>query len=194
MVVVGGAAVLLGQAIAYSRASLDRVTPGLLSVRTPCSRWDLGALLAHLNESLAAIVEGTEIGHVELLPVRMDAGDECPGRDLCAEFDEHTGRLLRGCARSGSPAVVSIADRFLPADLLVIMAAIEIAVHGWDVAVSCGERRPIPAALAESILSLTPLVIDDGVRPSLFSAPVAMPRTAGSSDRLLAFLGRDPRA
>jgi uncharacterized protein (TIGR03086 family) len=190
----GGMAVLLEQAITYSRESLGGVTPGLFSVRTPCSMWDLRALLAHVNESLAALVEGTEIGHIGLRPVGIDIGNECLAGDPVAEFHEHTDRLLRGCAGPGSTRMVSIADRFLPADLMAITGAIEIAVHGWDISVSCGERRPIPTALADGILSLSPMVIDDGLRPSLFAAPVAIAPSASSSDRLVAFFGRDPRS
>jgi uncharacterized protein (TIGR03086 family) len=190
----GRMAVLLEQAITYSRESLGGVTPGLLSVCTPCSMWDLRALLAHVNESLAALVDGTEVGRIGLFPGGIDVGNGRPGRDPVTEFHARTDRLLRGCARPGSAQVVSIADRFLPADVLAIMGAIEIAVHGWDVSVSCGERRPIPTALADGILSLSPMVIDDGLRPSLFAAPVAIPPSASSSDRLVAFFGRDPRS
>jgi uncharacterized protein (TIGR03086 family) len=191
MVETEEATVLLQQAISYSRESLAAVTPSLLPAPTACARWNLLALLAHLNESVATLVEGTEIGHLDLLAVETDTGDV---RDPVSVFHEHTDRLLRGCARYDGAQMVSIADRPLAADFVVIIGAIEIAVHGWDISVSCGERQPIPSPLADGILSVSSLVIHDELRYPLFSAPVGMPPSASASDRLVALLGRDPRS
>jgi hypothetical protein len=70
--------------------------------------------------------------------------------------------------------------------------ALEVAIHGWDVARSCGHRRPIPRSLAEEMLELSPLFITDADRPVRFAAPVDVPPLAGPADRLVAFLGRHP--
>jgi len=72
-------------------------------------------------------------------------------------------------------------------------AALEIAVHGWDISRACGQRQPIPRALATSLLVIAPVLVPRTARHPLFAAPVTMPVTAGPSDRLAAFLGRTPR-
>ncbi|HEY0932365.1 MAG TPA: maleylpyruvate isomerase N-terminal domain-containing protein, partial [Trebonia sp.] len=48
---------LLGQVAAYTRETVSPVTRYDLSAPTPCSQWDLKALLLHLNTSLGALIE-----------------------------------------------------------------------------------------------------------------------------------------
>jgi hypothetical protein len=73
-------------------------------------------------------------------------------------------------------------------------AALEVAVHGWDISRACGQRQPIPRALATSLLVIAPVLVPRTGRPPLFAAPVTAGATADPSDRLAAFLGRTPAA
>ncbi len=71
-------------------------------------------------------------------------------------------------------------------------AAIEVAVHGWDLATACGSRRPMPPGLVSALLASASPLVDDGARPHVFAAPVDVPPDACAEDRLVAFLGRQP--
>jgi len=82
----------------------------------------------------------------------------------------------------------------MAAELVAVAGAVEVAVHGWDISVACGCRHPIPPTLALGMLSLSPLVVDDGMRQSLFGAPIPVSPLASPSDQLVAFLGRRPIA
>src|SRR5437660_1207987 len=82
------------------------------------------------------------------------------------------------------------AGRPLAANVMASAAALEVAVHGWDISRACGQRQPIPAALATSLLVIAPALVPCTGRHPLFAAPVTPPATAGPSDRLAAFLGR----
>jgi len=66
----------------------------------------------------------------------------------------------------------------------------EIAVHGWDIAVACGHPRPIPAELASPLLRAADLLLPASARPDLFAEPLRPPVPATPSGTLLAFLGR----
>lgn len=92
-----------------------------------------------------------------------------------------------------SCAWIRVAGMPLPGDTVAFVGAVELAVHGWDIAQACGRPRPIPVPLALAILRRAPLVADPSTRPVLFAAPVAVPALASPSDRLLAYLGRLPR-
>jgi uncharacterized protein (TIGR03086 family) len=87
---------------------------------------------------------------------------------------------------------VSVVGHDLDTTVLAAAGALDIAVHGWDVAVACGADRPIPESLAETLLAVAPLVVRPDDRPGRFAAPYDVPPTATASDRLLAFLGRRP--
>jgi len=70
--------------------------------------------------------------------------------------------------------------------------AIDVAVHGWDVARACGSTQPIPEQLAQDMLEISPLLVTRDDRPERFAAPIPVPPQASASDRLVAYLGRDP--
>ena len=88
--------------------------------------------------------------------------------------------------------LITVADQALTTGIVSGTGAIEIAVHGWDVAEACGHHRPIPEPLAEEMLRLSPLFVSDADRPVRFAAPVNVPPLASAADRLLAYLGRHP--
>lgn len=90
------------------------------------------------------------------------------------------------------PGMVSISDRHLTAPMVAAAGAIEIAVHGWDVARACGEQHPIPALMAEELLDLAQLFVTDVDRPHRFALRRTPAPFASAQDHLLAYLGRDP--
>jgi hypothetical protein len=88
---------------------------------------------------------------------------------------------------------VAFGGRELTANMVAVTAAIEIAVHGWDISVACGARQPVPPGLAAVLLPIAPLLITSGSRPGLFADPVRLSGPACPGDQLVAFLGRQPR-
>jgi uncharacterized protein (TIGR03086 family) len=69
-----GEVALLERAIGYALGNLRAVTSDLLARPTPCSRWDLRALLEHMDDSLAALQEAADLGHVALGSARLAGG------------------------------------------------------------------------------------------------------------------------
>ncbi len=101
--------------------------------------------------------------------------------------------MIGAWANARDPGDISIVDRVLTPGIVAAAGAVEVTVHGWDVARACGQDRPVPAALAEELLELCPLFVRDADRPTRFAPRVDLSRALDSpSDRLVAFLGRDP--
>lgn len=180
---------LLERAINYTLGSVQMVTPEAMSHPTPCRDWDLRALLAHMNDSLLALTEAIDIGYVDLDASTDDGG---PAVDPVATFRNRACQLLGAWTNADNNRPISIGGSPLTTGIVTSAGAIEVAVHGWDVARSCGRHRPIPTALAEDLLELSPLFVTDADRPRRFAAPVAVPPLAEPGDRLVAFLGRHP--
>jgi uncharacterized protein (TIGR03086 family) len=67
-------------------------------------------------------------------------------------------------------------------------------VHGWDLARAAGQDPTIDPAEVESTWQMV-RGTDDAVLRShgAFAAPTELPADVPLQDRLLAFLGRDPR-
>jgi uncharacterized protein (TIGR03086 family) len=148
-------------------------------------------LLRHASESVAALGEGIEAGCVGLDPAAED-GDVAV--DPARAFRDRAGQLLDAWTSPGHQRqVTEIAGCPLAASVMAAAAALEVAVHGWDISRACGQRQPIPRALATALLVIAPVLVPRTGRHPLFAAPVTVPAMAGPSDRLAAFLGRTPR-
>lgn len=121
-----------------------------------------------------------------------DATERAEG--LVTELRLVIGSLLREWQRiPPSSSDFSISDLPLSIAIVESVAAIEIAVHGWDIFESCGMPCEIPEHLALALLPVSSLVIDETLRPLLFAAPITVAASASPSDRLVALLGRQPR-
>jgi uncharacterized protein (TIGR03086 family) len=190
---------LLERAINYAFGAIDTVTPDLLTHATPCSAWDLRALLDHLNDSLAAVYEAVD-GR-EIAAPTAPAVPEWPD-DPTATFRFLACRLLgaltaaagdgNGSGHGEQP--VGIGGHRLTVDLVSMTGAVEIAVHGWDVFRATGRRTPIPSELALDLLVVCPLLVS-GEDRSDHRFGVRVPVCSGEpGDWLVAHLGRDPDA
>jgi uncharacterized protein (TIGR03086 family) len=183
---------LLGSAVSYALASTRLATPQRLSCPTPCAGWDVESLLRHVSDSLGVLHEALTAGYVGPGPASGDGG---AGPDPARGLPLRAARLLAACGPDG-PArrLVAIGDRELAPRMVAAAGAIEITVHGWDIAVACGSHRPVPPGLAAVLLPIAPLFITPGTRAGLFADPVPVPGRACPGDQLVAFLGRQPRS
>lgn len=169
---MNGVTILLEQAIGYAGRSVLDVTPALLDRPTPCWGWNLEMLLRHAGESLAALHDATVTGHVALIPATPDRD---PAADLAGTFRDRAGRLLAARVTRATAGrqhqVMAVGDLPLPASTIECAGAIEIAVHGWDIAQACGQNRPIPDALAVGLLAIAPLFIPETGRAVQVGGP-----------------------
>ena len=186
-----GAVALLAGAISYALGVCALARPGEMTLPTPCADWDLGALLAHLSDSMADLEIAIRTGCLDL-----ERPPDQVGGDPVETLRDRAAQLLCAAYGYGAPGpLVVVGGLPLPTGLVVCTGAVEIAVHGWDVSAAlggsgCGAVRPIPAVLATRMLRLGPLLVAG--REGLFAVPVEVPAQASPGDRLVGYLGRRP--
>ncbi|MFE3289594.1 TIGR03086 family metal-binding protein [Rhodococcus sp. NPDC059234] len=180
---------LLERSIGYALGSLQLVTPRDMTAPTPCREWDLRALLAHMNDALATLQEAVDDRAVTLVP---DPNTIDESTDPVAALRDRACHLLGSWTGSGDAAPIRIGEVPVLADIVPAAGALEVAVHGWDVSAACGQPRPIPAALADELLTCAALFVTEADRPARFARPLEVARDAGPGERLLTFLGRHP--
>jgi len=194
--VPSGAIALLASAIRYALGACAQVAPGEMALPTPCAEWDLAALLGHLATSMADVESAIRTGCLDLDP----ADPSAPGLREGA-FRGNPVELLRDGAANllvacydhhGPQRLVLVGGLPLAAGIIACTGAVEIAVHGWDVSAARGRGDPIPPGLATRMLGLCPLLVTS--REGLFAPLVEVPPQASPGDRLVAYLGRVPRA
>lgn len=182
---LGESVELLDRAVAYTCRQLASVDEDQLDRRTPCAAWSLGDLLAHMEDALEAFTEAAG-GSVAVRNVARDAGPvpaiQAKALALLAAWD------------GPAPGDVVVEDRCgrldLHSPLLVTTAALEIAVHGWDVGRSVGRDAPVPAELAEELYAAATWIVAPSDRGVRFAAARPVPEDAPYDRRLLGFLGR----
>ena len=171
---------LLERSLGYTRVTLVGVTEARLWAPTPCRDWTLRDLLAHMDDSLDAFTEAAG-GSVALT--------RGPAAHRAAVLQQKACALLGLWSGQGPPGV-RVGGVDLATDLLVATAALEIAVHGWDVAQATGARTPIPDELARHLLPVAHRVVSDTDRGIRFAEALPDPVEAPADVRLRAFLGR----
>ena len=170
---------LLERSLAYALGSVAGAESVELDRGTPCAEWNLGELLGHLDDSLDALYEGLTGARIGLLP---QADRLCGFRTRA--------RAVLGAWAAGPPEDVLVGERPLDVRVMAAVGAVEITVHGWDVARSCGRPRPVPDGLAAELLAVAQCVVGEEDRGVRFAEPVAVAPGADARTRLLAFLGR----
>lgn len=193
-----GAVTLLASAISYALGACVQVARREMTLPTPCTDWDLEALLAHLAASMADLESALRTGHLDPEPddpATPDPDDPTipalDGDDPVELLRDRAANLLFACyAHHGPDQFVLVGDLPLPAEIVTCTGAVEIAVHGWDVRAARGRGGPIPSALATRMLRLSPLLVTG--REGLFGTPVQVPAQASPGDQLVAYLGRHP--
>ncbi|HSV40878.1 MAG TPA: maleylpyruvate isomerase family mycothiol-dependent enzyme [Nocardioidaceae bacterium] len=176
---------LLERAVGYTRVALQGVTPAMLGNPTPCDRWDLAALLDHMVDSLETLTEAADLGYVAL------ASPEGPPSpvDAVQRLRVQACSLLGAWSAVARDDAVMVGDRPLSSAVLACAGALEVAVHGWDVAQATGAGSPMPTLLALDLLPWLDVFVTDSDRPSRFGTAVDVP-SCGPSTLLLARVGR----
>ncbi len=172
---------LLERALGYTRSTLATVTPAHLHLQTPCDHWDLGDLLGHMEDSLDAFAEGAHGS------IGLHSAAPAPVGERIRSLQVKACDLLGAWAAATTPTV-AVGGRPMPVRTIARLAAVEIAVHGWDVGRTTGARLPIPAELADALMPTTLALALE--QHGEFGPPVPVPADAGPERRMLALLGR----
>ncbi|MFC7309989.1 TIGR03086 family metal-binding protein [Streptomyces monticola] len=155
---------------------------------TPCSEYDVRALVNHLFQVVVqfqalAAKKDSEFGET---PDQVGEGGDWRQR-----FADETGRLAAAWAVPGAETGTAGAMGF-PARTVGLMVLGDLTVHAWDLArATGGDFAPDPVVVAELLSSYEELA--SGARKAgVFGDPVDVPPDAPEFDRILALTGRDP--
>lgn len=168
------------------------VDPAQFAEPTPCTEWDVRALLNHLILWTSYSLERRAHGE-SVAPELME-------HDFAAEpgfAADYRAQLDRALAAWADPAVWDrklnvMGSATAATDVAALMVA-EMVLHGWDLAVATGQPYTVPAATAEAALEAIDANAELFRQYQGFADPVPVPPDAPVIARALAASGRDPK-
>jgi uncharacterized protein (TIGR03086 family) len=186
-------AMTLQDACACTERIVERVCSDQFGLPTPCDDWNVRALLNHL---LGTVALGRALLSDSPPSVVMGPG-ELPEADLVGDDPLKAYRLgvenlLAACGGDALERPHATPFGEMPGPVLGGFTALDIAVHGWDLAVATDQPAAIDDDLAERMLVFARQAITADTRAPRIGAEVIVPADASATDRLVAFLGRRP--
>ena len=174
---------LLERSLGYARGVLTTVRGHRAEEPTPCADWDLADLLTHMVDGFTAFLQAAS-GHVPPLSPALPRDPTLLAGHLldlgCGLLGDWTHPRITPCRVLGLP---------IPADAVMEVAALEVAVHSWDLSRVCAPEREVPNELAAALLPVLLRRVAAGDRPDRFAPPVT-PQRRDPAATLLARLGR----
>lgn len=183
---------VLNQAHSALRTAVAEVADADWKLPTPCEQWNVAQVLRHAcgdQLAYAAAITGSGGPSENPFEPAEDAPD-APRALLATALD---GSLRAFATVSpGAQAVPSpLPQGPLPAETVVGAAALDAAVHAWDIAVAVGLPSPLSADLA-ALLTPVATTLAEPLRGFAY-APALDPRPGDDAVAgLLRYLGRRP--
>ena len=149
---------------------------------TPCSEWNVQALIEHL-------VGGTGMASGSL----SGAGPEAPAQGMshAAAFDAGAAKVLDSAKAPG------VMDKTIPSPMgdmpggqLLSAFFMDTLVHGWDLAKATGQSTDMPADLAETCYAMFGPMADNWRQSGAFGPRVEVAEDASAQVKLLGAFGR----
>jgi uncharacterized protein (TIGR03086 family) len=177
------------EVLAILRAQIDVLTSDDLARPTPCSEWDVLALVEHAigaTEYYARLAGGDE----DVRPVIVELA---PDDDLVARFDVAAARGIAAWSEPGAldREVRMVLGRMRGRSALAVHIG-DLAIHAWDLATARGSTVELPPALVADARATWEDVFARLNRGTAFADGVMVPEEASPTARLVAYCGRTP--
>jgi uncharacterized protein (TIGR03086 family) len=172
-------------------AALTTVARGVkedqLSRPTPCSEWDVQALMNHAIGSFAYFqASATGVKPAESQPAQPAGLNETVEQLTQAAAAVATAWKTPGALERKSQSPMGE----LPGSFMANISLTEMVVHGWDLARATGQKLPVSNEIAQSMLQAAHANLKPEMRQTAFGPEQQAAAGAPALDQLAAFMGR----
>ena len=179
-----------------STAEIVKATPAdMLDVPTPCSEWDVRALLNHVIGTLwlAEALFGDQHPRYPMAPGSLPPAELAGGDPAAAYAEAATAALAAATAGDALTRLHVTPLGEMPGPGLAGFTTLDILVHGWDLAKATGQPADLDGRLAAHVLGFAGQVLaTPESRAARIGPAVPVAADVPVTHRLVAFLGRQP--
>ena len=183
---------LLEQAHNALREAVAEITDTDWAAKTPCDQWNVAQVLRHAaGDQRAYAAAMTGAGGPEENP--FDPAADAPGdpKDMLETALDASARAFASVTPDAQAVPTPLPQGPLPAEIAVGAAALDAAVHAWDIAMATGRPSPLSADLSERLIPAAKALAEP-LRGFAY-APALSPQPADDATAaLLRYLGRRP--
>ena len=184
---------LLRRSFAQSAAAIADVAPDQMSLPTPCSQFDVRALIGHMLFAANRIGQAGRREQLTEDGVVTGLGDA----EWAPAFDKAAGEALAAWDSPGAlDGEIVLPFGTFPAPVVAHIYVSEQVTHSWDLTVATSSAVDLDPDLAEAILPIMTQMVRPEIRGTgedlPFGPEIEVPAGATAYDRLAGFLGRDP--
>ena len=163
------------------------VKPDQYGERTPCSEFDVKALLNHMIGGLEMLWDAAA-GGSPAMPDGDQFGDD-PGK----VYDERAAKLLDVIKQPGAlDKTWTMPFAPMPGQAMASIAFVEHVTHGWDLAKATGQDTTIPDDLIAECRSVVEPMEAMWRMDGVCGPAVEVPADASETDKYAGFMGRQP--
>jgi uncharacterized protein (TIGR03086 family) len=178
-----------------STAEIVKATPAdQLGAPTPCTEWDVRGLLSHVIGTLW-LAEGLftdQAPRYPMVPGGLPPAD-LAGNDPAAAYAEASAAALAAASAGDTLTRVHVTPLGeMPGPALAGWTTLDILVHGWDLARATGQPADLDGRLAGHVLAFAEQALTPQTRAPRIGLALTVAPDAPITDRLVAFLGRQP--
>jgi uncharacterized protein (TIGR03086 family) len=178
-----------------SVAVVAEIAPSDLSLPTPCARWDLRDLLAHMTAQHRGFAAAASGGGSDPAVWRPRESD-----DPVAAYSDAASSVVAAFAAPGVLDRAFVLPEIprapsFPGRVAVGFHLVDYVVHGWDVARSLGLPYAPPDEVVAATVPIARAVPDGEGRlaeGAAFAPGLRLPPGVSALDEILLRLGRDP--
>ena len=184
---------VLDEARAMLRAAVARVPADGWQRPTPCEEWNVTQVLQHaaLDQLVwGAAVSGTEMPGENPFAPSGQLGAEPPAyAEAALEASAPAWTAIGGAAETVPTPLP--AGPMAPADAAGA-AALDAAIHAWDIAVATGQGSPLTPELARALTPVARSIVEPLRQYGAYAQALEPDPGADDAAALLCYLGRRP--
>lgn len=183
------------QAVMSTAGIVKIVRQDQMTAPTPCSEWDVRALLNHVIGTLwlGQALLGDSEPRYAMAPGGLPDADLARTDPAAAYAEASEAALAAAGAGDALTRLHTTPLGDMPGPILAGFTTLDILVHGWDLAKAIGHPVVLDDAVAEHVMGFAQQSLaSEEMRAGRIGPALAVPEAASVGDRLAGFLGRQP--
>jgi uncharacterized protein (TIGR03086 family) len=184
---------VLDEARAVLRAVVAGVPADGWQRPTPCAEWDATQVLQHAaldQGAWAAVVSGTQpSGENPFAPSGQLGGEPLAYAEAALAASAPAWAAV---SADGGPIPTPLPAGPMPPADAAAAAALDAAIHAWDIAAATGQASPLTPALARALTPVAKSIVEPLRQYGAYALALEPDPGADDAAALLCYLGRSP--